>query len=256
MASDAGRFYAPHSTDEGPQVPIVVVHGASSSPSLLFEALLPLASTHDRPLLAPTFRGSSGEGYQQLAADGEPLGAVRTLEDALGRASARLGHRIEQIDLFGFSGGAQFAHRYALVRPHRVRRYAIAGAGWYTRLDATRPFPQGIGASRRTGGRHIDVEAFLRIPGCVIAGERDVSREGRLRTTRRIDEEQGEHRLARALRWVDHVGYEAACRGLLPPVRFHLLPTTGHSFKDAMLNGGLGEVLADALATAPSRSGG
>ena len=46
-----------------------------------------------------------------------------------------------RVDLVGFSGGAQFAHRFAMLYPGCVRRVVVAAAGWYTYIDPSRPFP-------------------------------------------------------------------------------------------------------------------
>jgi pimeloyl-ACP methyl ester carboxylesterase len=245
------RIYLPAS-DPADTTPLVVVHGASTTPALLFEAFLPFATAHRRILLAPSFCGPGGQGFQQLSAQGRPLGAAHLLEALVEDTAGRLGVPLPRIDMMGFSGGAQFVHRYALVRPQRVRRYVAAAAGWYTRLDPDRPFPHGLGAGGASADAVIHAEPFLRIPGCVTVGERDVVRDARLRTGRRIDTEQGEHRLARALRWVDHIGREASFRGLTCPVRFDLLPRTGHSFREAMATGDLGRRAMDMLADVPT----
>ena len=47
--------------------------------------------------------------------------------------------------LFGFSGGAQFAHRYVLAHPDRVAAAGIGAAGWYTFPDSATPYPYGLG---------------------------------------------------------------------------------------------------------------
>jgi len=107
----------------------------------------------------------------------------------------------------------------------------------YTYLLDGRPFPHGAGPSEHSGGRAVDVEAFLRIPMHVLVGERDVERDDSLRTGQSIDRRQGRDRLTRALRWMDHLEEAAHRRGLPPVVSFDLLTDTGHSFSDAVNRG-------------------
>jgi len=41
------------------------------------------------------------------------------------------GAAMQPILMFGFSGGAQFTHRFALWKPEMVRAYAVHAAGWW-----------------------------------------------------------------------------------------------------------------------------
>ncbi len=223
------------------RTPIVIVHGSSRGAGRHFRAFLPKAIAFERPLIVPTFGGERFRGYQRLAGVDGPMAAEAALAITCDDASAVLGLDTEQVDLLGFSGGAQFVHRYALASPERVRRALIAAAGWYTYLDPTRPFPYGCAASSASANREFDIDAFLRVPVHVLIGERDVRRDASLRTGSTIDRRQGFDRLSRALRWVDHVEDVAHARGLCSRVTFDLLSGSGHSFSDAVRNGGLVE---------------
>ena len=127
----------------------------------------------------------------------------------------------------------------------------VASAGWYTYLDHDRPFPRGVAPGERTGGRPVDVDAFLRIPIHVLVGERDVEQDLGLRTGKAIDRRQGPNRLTRALRWMDHLEEAAGARGLPPRVSFDLLTDTGHSFSEAAERGGLVDRTFDFLHPTP-----
>jgi hypothetical protein len=223
-----------------PEVPVVFVHGVTSDPSEQFEALLARAVQGHASLIVPEFRRPQYAGYQRLAGADGPLAAAVAFEDVMLRAGDYMGRPIQKVDLVGFSGGAQFAHRYAMLYPRRIRRLIVVASGWYTWLDPARPFPYGARASRQSGDRAIGVDRFLGLPVHVLVGERDVHRDCHLRTTPRIDATQGPHRLARALRWADHLRTESSRRGLPPVVSVELLPGTGHSFHQAMRRGGLG----------------
>src|SRR5205085_8093665 len=87
-----------------------------------------------------------------------------------------------QTFVYGFSRGAQAAHRYAMAYPERVAGVAMMAAGTYT-LPATsyagpegpRPllFPYGVSNLQEVFGQPFDAAAFQRIPFWVAVGGRD-----------------------------------------------------------------------------------
>jgi pimeloyl-ACP methyl ester carboxylesterase len=219
--------------------PLVVVHGTGRGATRQFRAFLPTAIARGVPLIAPIFPPERFSGYQSLAGADGPLSAMGAFVDTLSDADWHLRMPTDQVDLLGFSGGAQFVHRFAMLAPSRVRCAVVVSAGWYTYLDADRPFPRGAAASPRSGGQPIDVDAFLQIPMHVLVGERDVERDANLRMSESVDRRQGPNRLTRALRWLDHLEEAANLRGLPPRASFDLLPDTGHSFSEAVERGAL-----------------
>jgi pimeloyl-ACP methyl ester carboxylesterase len=221
--------------------PLVLVHGWGRASAAHFQAFLPQAMRVDLPLIVPRFPVDRFRRYQTLGGADGPLSALRALDATLDDASRSLGLATDVVSLFGFSGGAQFAHRYAMLAPHRVDGLVVAAAGWYTFLDPTQGFPRGSAPSRWSGGRPVDGEAFLRRRVHVLVGARDVQRDEHLRVGPRLDRQQGEHRLARAGRWVEHLNAEAGRRGIDHPASCELMPGTGHSFGTAVRSGGLVE---------------
>jgi pimeloyl-ACP methyl ester carboxylesterase len=222
--------------------PLVFVHGMSSKPVEQFKALLPYAMRRGTALLVPEFRRPELRGYQRLAGRDGRLEAAVAFDAVLADAADYLGMPFGTFDLAGFSGGAQFAHRYALMGTGKVRRLVVAAAGWYTYLDSARAFPYGV-RSRNGSEKRCDIRRFLELPVRVMVGEEDVKRSSNLRTTSRTDHEQGMHRLERALRWVDHLGGVARNQGMPSKVTLELLPQTTHSFREAMVRGQFGERL-------------
>ena len=49
------------------------------------------------------------------------------------------------VHLFGFSGGAQLAHRFAMLHPHLTAAVYAMAAGWYLLPDESIPYPYGLG---------------------------------------------------------------------------------------------------------------
>lgn len=219
--------------------PLIAVHGNGRHARRQFNAFLPHALALGIPVIAPRFDRERFAGYQSLRGADGPLVAQESLRLMLADARDVLGIDTTVVDLVGYSGGAQFVHRYALASCDGVRRVVVAAAGWYTYLTHTRPFPTGLGASTSTGGRALDPEPFLRLPVHVLVGAHDVKRDRSLRMGTSLDRRQGPDRLTRALRWVDHVEEEACRRGIPSRITFDLLPDSGHGFGEAVRAGGL-----------------
>ena len=132
-----------------------------------------------------------------------------------------------------------------------MNRLVVASAGWFTWIDPLRPFPHGV-ASTTPGAAEADVRAFLALPVLVLAGERDVHRDAKLRTSARVDRIQGLNRLARALAWTDHLEECARDYGLPSSVVFDVLEGCRHSFRESVASAGLVERVVDFLRPAPS----
>jgi pimeloyl-ACP methyl ester carboxylesterase len=161
----------------------------------------------------------------------------------------------ERFFLFGYAGGAQFAHRYAMAHPHRVAGAVVASAGQYTPPDPTRRFPRGTRASARLPGVSFDPEEFLRVPITVIADAKSGGAKRPRRRRRRSEEqeqeqEQGRTRAERARDWVAAMQAAARAHGLEPAISYEELADCEHSFLRAMLRSGLGERLFEVVTTA------
>src|SRR5256885_13162852 len=68
------------------------------------------------------------------------------------------------------------SHRFVMVHPHHVARYAISAAGWYTFPDESLGYPCGLarGAAR---GELLRLSDSLRIQGAVFVASADRSEE-------------------------------------------------------------------------------
>lgn len=221
------------------QPPLVVVHGSGRHATRAFQSFLPAALALGMPLLTPRFPREEHGSYQTLGGSASPLAAERALDATLAEARRCGGLAPGPVHLLGFSGGAQFAHRFALLRPERVARLTVVSAGWYTWLDPARPFPTGIAPSAVSAQQPFDVEGFLAVPVHVMVGARDTEQDDRLRRSDRLDEEQGTNRMARAVTWSAHLEDTARAYGAEPRVSCTLLPDTGHSWREAVERGGL-----------------
>lgn len=219
--------------------PLVCVHGISRGAAGHMAAFTDWSEKTGTELLAPLFDRRRYRGYQRLKSSNRTLHPAAALDAILDET---VGAR--PCLLYGFSGGAQFAHRYALVRPERVAGIALAAAGWYTFPTAAASFPYGLAPGRLPASLVIDFPAFLQLPKCVLVGDRDVEREPSLRSNRVLDREQGDNRLARATAWVAAVNRASARAGQDPACRLVVIPGAGHDWQECYAQGRMHEHVA------------
>ena len=243
----AQQYFVYLPSSGGDRAPVFVsVHGLSRNAEEHANLFAPHCEDLGVVLVAPLFREEQSSDYQRLGRLGRGTRADSALESILEEITLLTGAATAPIHLFGFSGGAQFAHRYAMAHPHRVARAVIAAAGWYTFPDGRKRYPYGIRASRDLPNVRFDPEEFLQVPITVIVGDRDTTNED-LRRTKRVNRQQGATRLERALNWVNAMHGAARAHHLDPLVTFESIPGGDHSFGDLMRTGGLGDRVFAAL---------
>jgi len=226
-----------------PQARVVaIVHGISELPRQHVECFAPLAERQGTVLVAPHFSRPNFRDYQRLGRGGRGARADQALERLVEEVARESHARAGRIFLFGYSGGGQFAHRYAMAHPQRVAAAVVASAGWYTFPDAERRYPRGIRGGSDLAGAHFEPDAFLRVPLLVTVGARDVERDASLRQGAALDREQGRNRVERAERWVEAMQAAAQQCGLPPAVGLRRLEGVGHSFEDNAERGALAEI--------------
>ena len=221
-------LHAPAAIDETSPV-VVAVHGISRNSAEHFDAFR-RALPANAVLLCPEFGEAEFPHYQRLNIGYAEPRADLLLDLLLDRLSSRFRIDARRFHLFGFSGGGQFAHRYAMLNPHRIQSLHVAAAGYYTFLNEAAPWPYGC---RGPTGRGIleRQRLFLRLPIDVYVGNRDVQRDPSLRTGERIDAQQGPTRVDRARNWVAHLN---RCKPAgAPEARLTLLNGAGHDFMEA-----------------------
>lgn len=226
------------------QPPLVAVHGIRRNARQQAELFAQRASALGRPVIAPVFDRQQWPRYQQAVRRGRADLALIALMEGLAREGV---WRASQFELFGFSGGAQFAHRFAMMHPQMVTRLTVASAGWYTFPDAA-PFPYGLAARRDRIDPWSAVDEdriadFLAIPTQVCVGADDNLRDRNLRAGERIDAQQGENRLVRGIRWAKALRQAAEARGMSSRASFIALSACGHDFRQCVLRGGLDRIV-------------
>ncbi len=233
-------------------VPLVAIHGISRGAREIVEAFAARAADEGRPVIAPVFSEQDWSGYQRLVSPRRADLALLNLLDNL-RLAGIVG--AGRVDLFGYSGGAQCAHRFAMLHPQRVRRLSVCAAGWWTYPDSA-AFPYGLGGAADGWGARMAaaLPEFLNLDIAVSVGADDDKPDPAMRSAAALDAQQGASRLARARGWVAALHAAAAARGLAAPrTSFTVLPGSGHDFV-ACARAGLVDLTFGASAWTPDTS--
>lgn len=237
---DLGYYYF---TSERPNedLPLfVTVHGIGRRAHQQARLFAPMIDAIGGSMIAPVFGKKQFAGYQRL---GRPAKGIRA-DMALQRLIDRVQHSMRKprhpVVMFGYSGGGQFVHRYAMAYPRQVKKIAIAAPGWFTLPDMRIKFPQGVRAVSALPDLNFDASRFLKISALVLVGEDDIYRDHSLNQKAVIDQRQGRNRIERAYRWVQAMQDAALRYNYRTAYEFITLPGCGHSFKDCMVVGAMG----------------
>ena len=221
--------------------PVVVVHGINRDVENMARMLAPRAQATGRTLVLPHFSQTLWPRYQRAACNKRADWALLALMAAL-RAEGQVAEG--RFDLSGFSGGAQFAHRFAWLYPAMVDRLCVTAPGWWTFPDASASWPFGMGAAE-AGNRPeafwlgANLYRFLNRRITVCVGAHDTTRDPNLRQGEDIDAQQGPNRVHRARRWCAMAEAQAKAQGIDPAISLRILPGCGHNFADCVAEGGL-----------------
>ena len=223
---------------------LVSVQGNSALWAEQVAAFVPACERLGVTLLAPGVAGPAYAQYQRLGRDDRRADVF--LDRCLQEVGLMTGADPTRLKMVGYSGGAQFAHRYVMAHPHRIEAAVVVAADWYTFPDTSRRFPYGIRPTRRLPGVLFNPEAYLRVPVTVLVGADDMKTD-RLRTSPRIAAQQGSTRVERARRWVGAMQTQAAAHGMPSQVSFVDVPGVGHAFTELCASGHLIERVCFAL---------
>jgi len=229
-------------SDDAP--PLVAVHGIRREADAQANLFAERAAALGRPVIAPLYEKDDWPRYQRAVHRGRADLALMSLMVALRSEGI---FRTAKFDLFGFSGGAQFAHRFAMLHPQAISRLTTSSAGWYTFPDDA-AYPYGL--SPRAGREDewaqrmsANLDQFLRLPIQVCVGADDNAPDRNTRSGPKINTQQGMHRVARAARWAGSLQDAALDRGIKPDVTFWALSACGHDFRSCVTLGGLDRIV-------------
>jgi pimeloyl-ACP methyl ester carboxylesterase len=155
---------------------LVVIHGSDFNHELVCRYFAAVAEEAGCVVLAPLFApaGTANpdpNGFKFLRSSHADYD--RVLLDMVGEAGERFGCARERFLLFGFSGGAQFAHRFLYVHPGRLHAASIAAPGMVTLIDPGRPAWAGTRGLGDLCGNDLDLTQVKRVRVQLLVGSRD-----------------------------------------------------------------------------------
>ncbi len=213
---------ASHRTTTTPLPLTVIVHGTQRMAERYRDAYRGFAEQHQTVVLAPLFPAGIGEpgdlnGYKRLSFRGVRFDLA--LLDIVDEVAQRYRVDTTKFALHGFSGGGQYAHRFAYLHAARLSAVSIGAPGRITRIDPDIPWWLGTADLRERFGRDLDLAALRQVPVQMIVGAEDTE-------TWEIAEPGidagGDTRVARLTTLRDNF----TAHGI--DVRFDLVPGIGH----------------------------
>jgi hypothetical protein len=110
--------------------------------------------------------------------------------------------------------------------------------------DPSMPYPYGTADARGLDAVRFNVAAAARVPTLVVVGgDDDREDDEELNRSRIVLKSQGRHRLERARTWTTAINAVPGQQGAPSGAELVVLPGVGHSFREAVLEGGLGHRL-------------
>ena len=215
---------------------VIALHGMGSDGKGFCQGFLRAAERNGWVVMAPTFRYRNWRDPILLAEDDVAL--TKQLVDYVDELPGRLGLAIEnRVSIFGFSRGAQLAHRFALAYPERTRSIAAMSAGSYTLPTATAEttsgmktmaFPYGTADLAARFRRESDPRALAKVAFWVAVGANDNQSDD---VARQWDLFQGRDRVQRAR------AFAASLGSIGVPVTLTVFPNINHQMAPEMIAG-------------------
>lgn len=162
--------------DEPPLRLWVFVHGTGRRTKLYLDGFAERARAERAVVLVPLFPvGIDGPNdiNNYKAIDHAGVRYDEVLLSMVDEVAHRWPVATDTFFLHGFSGGGQFANRFALLHPERLAAVSIGAPGQVTLPDPTRPWWRGVADLEQRFGTAYDAAAFARVPVQVVVGSLD-----------------------------------------------------------------------------------
>lgn len=156
---------------------LVVVHGSDRAFQDTRQAFVSLAETLNLIILSPLFPSGIGnasdtDGYKYIEFQGIRFDHI--LIDMIDETAKRYGVDTAKFSLFGFSGGAHFAHRFFYLHPERLTALSVAAPGSVTLLNHPSPWWVGTGDFEKRFGKKLDFKAMKGVYTQLLVGDQDL----------------------------------------------------------------------------------
>lgn len=240
--------YVPYSA-QPPKDLVVLVHGsvgtngsASNSSRTFIERWVGAAEDHGAIIIAPAFdqenfggHAGPGGGYRGLW--GRHIGADGFVNRIVSNYMSENPQLNGRFRLYGHSAGGQFASRYVVRHPHRIRSAVICAAGTFSFPDPDVKWTNGMATlTRRMRWSNDEPWKQIRVepdplgwreasvlPIAVVVGARDTE------PGKHIPGQPDGGHVVRARAWTRAMRTLAQENDLAPGVRIHVVPGVGHN---------------------------
>ena len=218
---------------------IFVMHGSSRSVVNNCGYWSESATQYDFLVVCPEFNESQFPGSNYYKNGGMYINeqftdsttwAYNMIEEIFSYIKQSGGTTAETYGIYGFSGGGQFVHRYAIfTNPKHASIIIPAGSGWYTLPTYDEIFPYGLNNSPFI---EKDLTNKFALPLVVLVGENDTDpNDSSLRKTKEAMR-QGDHRYARAKYFYNIAETKAKSINAQFNWKLETVPNFGHSARN------------------------
>jgi pimeloyl-ACP methyl ester carboxylesterase len=155
----------------------VLVHGSLRDAGTLRDEFIDFAEKHQCVLLAPLFPAGIDDAddlhnYKHIAYHGIRYDLI--LLDMIEEVADRYRVEKERVLMHGFSGGAQFAHRFLYLHPKRLRAVSIGAPGTVTLADESSTWWVGVKGMDEIFGRPFNPKAMREVAVQLVIGDQDI----------------------------------------------------------------------------------
>lgn len=226
---------------------MVCVHGVSHNVESQLYGFAPWADRFGIVLVAPLFDTLYFVKQQCLVKELFARRADDVLDAIVGEVGKQVRSVSDRLHLFGYSGGAQFVQRYAMLYPRKVDSFAAVSANSYIFPDETIAYPLGTRATAQIPEYAFMPKEYLQVPGTVFVDDGEASQEITHNSSPELIVRQGVNRAERGRRWVAAMNEQAESYGLDTLYRLEVLLGGGCTFESAMIDSDLGVRVMKAL---------
>jgi pimeloyl-ACP methyl ester carboxylesterase len=214
---------------------LVYVHGHGRRFQYLLNALRPIARECALMVLCPLFpanvrRDGNLEGYKYLEEEGVRYDEV--LLDMIGEVRGAFPFAEERTLLGGFSGGAQFAHRFAFLHARAVSAVSIASPGTVTLPDPDLAWWPGLSDVDERFRVVPDLEALRQVKMQLVVGANENEEEAGVSPMSRYWSDDAMRAGANRIERLETLG--RALDGLGISARVDIVPSAGHKFSELL----------------------
>lgn len=155
---------------------LVAVHGSDRAVHATREQFVSIAEATNTIILSPLFPAgvsspTDTDNYKYIAFNGIRFDSL--LLEMITEVRKRYGLATQPFSLFGFSGGAHFAHRFFYLHPEKINALSIAAPGSVTLLDDNKNWWTGTKDFEEIFGSTLNMPAMQNTKVHLVVGAQD-----------------------------------------------------------------------------------